>query len=304
MRLLLNYITQLLSKHFNQAVQVQNQAQVFGGDINQTFYLETNIGSFFLKLNDGSLDDMFQKEFEGLHLLYQTQTIKIPEPILHGKFSDDDITLKTEIYPNKEQIFLITEFIRKGNISQNFWQTFAYQLAALHKHSNKQFGLTAGNYIGSLNQSNDWCNTWSEFYASQRIMPLMQLAFNQNKCSKDDLQKVEKLCQYFDEIFPREQPALVHGDLWRGNFMGDINGNPVIYDPAVYYGNREMDIAMSLLFGGFDKSFYAYYNEAFPLQAGWRDRMELCQLYPLMVHLVLFGGHYYYNVMNVIRKYL
>ena len=86
--------------------------------------------------------------------------------------------------------------------------------------------------------------------------------------------------------------------------MSDENGNPVIYDPAVYYGNREMDLAMSLLFGGFDKSFYVHYNEVFPLQAGWEDRIELCQLYPLLVHLVLFGGHYYYNVTKIIENYL
>ena len=102
---------------------------------------------------------------------------------------------------------------------------------------------------------------------------------------------------------PEEKPALIHGDLWSGNFMADKNGEPVIYDPAVYYGNREMDIAMSLLFGGFNKSFYDYYNEAFPMQPNWKERIQLCQLYPLLVHLILFDGNYYYSVMNIINFY-
>lgn len=285
-----NHITQQLSEHFNTTMRIKTQRQVFGGDINQTFQLETTIGSFFLKLNNVNFEDMFLREFEGLQFLYQTKTIKIPEPFLHGRFEN--------------RIFLITGFIEKGVTSKDFWQKFAHQLAALHKHINEQFGLNTDNYIGSLKQSNSFCKTWSEFYADQRIMPLMRLAFHQNKCNKGDLLKADRLCKRFDELFPKEKPALIHGDLWSGNFMSDETGNPVIFDPAVYYGNREMDIAMSLLFGGFDNSFYIHYNEAFQLQAGWKDRIELCQLYPLLVHLVLFGGHYYYNVMEIIENYL
>lgn len=299
MKLLLDYIAQQLSAHFNQSIQIKNQTQVFGGDINQVFHLQTNIGSFFLKLNDGSLKDMFEKEFQGLQLLYQTRTIQIPEPILYDNCVEPVISAKAEI----SKTFLITEFIQEGNPSKNFWQTFAEQLAALHKHSQTQFGLSINNYIGSLHQQNNFCNTWSEFYATQRIMPLMQLAFNQNKCSKQDVLLAEKLCNRFNILFPEEKPALLHGDLWSGNFMCNENGNPVIYDPAVYYGNREMDIAMSLLFGGFDKSFYDYYNAAFPFQPNWKGRMQLYQLYPLLVHLVLFGGHYYYSVMDIVKVY-
>jgi fructosamine-3-kinase len=283
-------IEQALAAHFSQTVSVIQQQQVFGGDINQTYRLQTNIGPFFLKLNNGKLNDMFEKEFNGLRLLHKTKTIKIPEPILNGKIDN--------------KIFLVTEFIEKGSASKTFWQTFAQQLANLHKHSNELFGLAENNYIGSLHQSNTYCETWSGFYASQRILPLMQLAFSQNKCSKNDLAKAEKLCNRFGEIFPVEQPALIHGDLWGGNFMAGNKGEPVIFDPAVYYGNREMDIAMSLLFGGFSSSFYNYYHEVFPLQPGWKERINLCQLYPLLVHLILFGGHYYNSVIDIINSYI
>jgi len=286
---LLNHLSQQLSKHFNQPVNAIHQQQVFGGDINQTFQLQTNIGSFFLKVNDGGLKDMFEKEFQGLQLLYETKTIKIPQSILYGEFEN--------------KIFLVTEFVHKGNSSKNFWQTFAEQLADLHKHSNERFGLSTNNYIGSLYQQNNFCNTWNEFYATQRILPLAQLAFNQNKFSATDIQLAEKLCKRLYNFFPEEKPSLIHGDLWSGNFMSDKNGKPVIYDPAIYYGNREMDIAMTLLFGGFDKKFYDYYNEIFPLQPNWRERIELCQLYPLLVHVILFGGNYFSTTINIIKKY-
>ena len=286
---LFSEIAQQLSKHLNQSINITNYKQLFGGDINQTFHLQTNIGSFFIKINEDSLKDMFEKEFSGLQLLHQTKTIKIPEPVLYGSFNN--------------QIFLVTEFVQTGNPLKNFWQTFAQQLADLHKHSNEKFGLITSNYIGSLTQQNNFCNNWSEFYATQRILPLAQLAFNQNKFSKVDLLLTEKLCNRLDELFPKEKPSLIHGDLWSGNFMSDKNGMPVIYDPAVYFGNREMDIAMSLLFGGFGKRFYDYYNESFPLQHNWKERIELCQLYPLLVHLILFGSSYYNRVINIIRIY-
>ena len=299
---LLHYIAQKLSTHFDQPVQITDHQRVLGGDINETFHLKTNIGSFFLKLNNGHLKDMFEREFEGLHLLHQTYTIKIPEPVLCGSFSEN-IPLKSGVISNQQQVFLITEYVQKENSAKNFWQIFAHQLAGLHKVSNDQFGLSTNNYIGSLPQRNGLYNTWVEFYATQRIMPLMQLAFNQNKCSKKDLLSAENLCGRLPGLFPSEEPALLHGDLWSGNFMSGTNGKPVIYDPAVYYGNREMDIAMSLLFGGFDKTFYNHYNEAFPLQPDWEKRIRLYQLYPLLVHLVLFGGHYYGSVLDVINAY-
>lgn len=289
MQLLLAFIAKKLSIHFNQPVQIELQQPVYGGDINKTFHLHTNIGSFFLKLNDGILKDMFEKEFTGLQLLYQTQTIKIPEPVMHGHFGS--------------HIFLITEFIQRENSFKNFWQTFAHQLAALHKHSNNQFGLSTNNYIGSLHQQNTYCTAWSEFYATQRIMPLAKLAFNQKKIDQNELQLTEKLCKRLYNLLPEEKPSFIHGDLWSGNFMNNENGEPVIYDPAVYYGNREMDIAMSLLFGGFDKSFYHYYNDVFPLQSNWKERVQLHQLYPLLVHFILFGGYYYNSVINILKLY-
>lgn len=284
-----DHIARLLSQHLGLPLQINSHRQVFGGNINHTYCLYTSAGTFFLKLNANSFPCMFQKEFEGLQLLHQTLSIKIPLPVVYGSFDDST--------------FLITEFIEEGGASKNFWQTFANQLASLHRYSNSRFGLSSANYIGMLAQQNNYCDSWQEFYTTQRLQPLMQLAFNQNKCSEEDLIAAEKLCDRLYNLLPEAIPALVHGDLWSGNFMCDRNGSPVIYDPAVYYGNREMDIAMSLLFGGFDKSFYDFYNEAFPLQPGWKSRVPLHNLYPLLVHLILFGGGYYHKVINIIKAY-
>lgn len=144
---------------------------------------------------------------------------------------------------------------------------------------------------------------WPEFYAEQRIMPLIRQAFDQRKCTQADVQLAEQFCKKLSALIPNESPALLHGDLWSGNRMFTANGEAAVYDPAVYFGHREMDIAMTLLFGGFDDYFYTIYNDVYPLQQGWRQRVAICQLYPLLVHLILFGGHYYNSVKTIIRQY-
>jgi fructosamine-3-kinase len=285
----LEHISKSLSKHLNSSITVKAVQQVHGGDINQTYILETNDQNIFLKLNDNSKPDMFEKEFNGLQLLRSTNAITVPQPFIHGSFEDE--------------IYLVMQSIEKGVPAINFWKSFAYELAALHRNSNEQFGLNENNYIGSLPQRNDQCKTWTEFYATQRILFLIKMAFDDKKCERTEIQLAEKICNKLDDLFPSEPSSLLHGDLWSGNFMVDTEGKAVIYDSAVYYGHREMDVGMTLLFAGFDKSFYEHYNEAFPLEKGWRQRVELTQLYPLLVHLILFGGHYYNSVRNILKKF-
>jgi fructosamine-3-kinase len=279
-----------LSSNLKSNITIEKVQQVYGGDINETFVLFTSSGNYFLKVNSHPPQDMFEKEFNGLQTLQQANAIHIPQPILYGSFNSP--------------IFLVMEHIEKGQPANNFWQQFAAGLAGVHRNTQPQFGFKENNYIGSLAQENKLTDEWPQFYTTQRIMPLIKQAYEQNKCTKEDTLKAERLCNHFPELFPKEQPALLHGDLWSGNFMVNGNGEPVIYDPAVYFGCREMDIAMTKLFGGFDKSFYNYYHEIFPLQKEWEQRISLCQLYPLLVHLILFGGHYYYSVINIIKSFL
>ena len=152
-------------------------------------------------------------------------------------------------------------------------------------------------------QQNHLTDTWAELYATQRILPLVQKVFDNQQCTISDVRDTEKLCVKFDDLFPDEPPALLHGDLWSGNVMACANNEAAIYDPAIYYGHREMDIAMTLLFGGFDTAFYRHYQEAYPLQSGWQSRVDICQLYPLLFHLNLFGSSYYGRVKSILNEY-
>ncbi len=270
-------------------VKITKTEQVFGGDINQTYVLHSSQSKFFLKLNSIEKADMFEKQFKGLEILRNAKAIAVPEPYKWGFFEKD--------------IYLLMEYVEKGNPSADFWRTFAQQLAALHRNTAEQFGLDHNNYIGSLPQVNDQSSSWSEFYAEQRILFLIKMAFDAKKCDSSDIRLAEKLCNKLDTLFPQEQPALLPGDLWSGNYMICKDGKPVVFDPAVYFGHREMDLGMMLLFGGFDQTIYHFYNEEFPLEKSWRERIDLTQLYPLLVHLNLFGGHYYNSVRNTLKKY-
>jgi fructosamine-3-kinase len=268
---------------------ITDTEKVYGGDINETFILYSDTKKTFLKLNTGDKGDMFEKEYKGLEILKNANAITGPGPIVTGKW--------------KDHIYLLMECIEKGKASPDFWQIFGRQLAALHKNTSDRFGLDHDNYIGSLSQQNKYSNSWGEFYAENRVLFLIKKAYDENKCDGNDARMAERLCNKMGSLFPNEKPSLLHGDLWSGNFMINNEGLPVIYDPAVYYGHREMDIGMSLLFGGFDKSFYSFYNEALPMEKNWQQRTDLTQLYPLLVHLILFGGHYYHPVRDILKKY-
>jgi fructosamine-3-kinase len=195
------------------------------------------------------------------------------------------------------------EYLEKGNPSSNFWQNFGESMAALHNHSQENFGLPFQNYIGRLHQPNNSHTKWSDFYKTERILFLLEKARKRTLLTIEEISLAEKICEKFDQLIPEEKPALLHGDLWKGNFIVQENGSAAVFDPATYYGHREMDIAMAQLFGGFDNQFFDAYQASFPLQPGWIDRMEIFQLYPLMVHLLLFGGNYHTQVVSILNKY-
>ncbi|GAB5424296.1 MAG: fructosamine kinase family protein [Crocinitomicaceae bacterium] len=232
---------------------------------------------------------MLEKEAIGLKELSQKSSFCIPEVI--GHFEDEN------------QQYLILGFIESGNQSVNFWSDFGEQLATLHQVSSDSFGWKSDNYIGSLPQKNDKRNDWGSFYAEMRILPQLKMAFDKGWINSTDIRNGEKLCLQFDALFPKEAPALLHGDLWSGNYMTDASGNPVLIDPAVYYGHREMDLGMMHLFGGFSQVLFDAYHAHFPLEKLWRERIPLTQLYPLLVHVNLFGGTYVQSVRSIFQKY-
>ncbi len=283
-------ISKLLSSFFNENIDVLSQNHIGGGSINSALKVETNKGIFFVKHNSKHLyPAMFEKEALGLKLLHESDAIEVPEVITFDNVGDDS--------------FLVLKFIKSGNKPTDFWDLFAKNLAALHKNTNKNFGFNHDNYIGSLKQFNDWENTWSDFFREQRLDVQLKMAHDSALLNSSIVSAFERFYKRIDDIFPNEQPSLVHGDLWGGNFMVGEKGEPIIIDPAVYFGHREMDLAMSQLFGGFSSEFYTSYNKYFPLEKGWQKRMDYYNLYPLLVHVNLFGGGYAASVSSIISRF-
>jgi len=235
---------------------------------------------------------MYQMEAEGLQALAQANLFVIPGVIGYGIIARHQ--------------YLLLEHISTASAGSNFSQLFATALVQLHRITNNNFGWNTSNYIGSLVQQNHWANSWAEFYANQRILPLAETLFNRGAFAKADVALSESICKQFHNTFPAEPPSLLHGDLWAGNFMAAKHGGairPCIYDPAVYFGHREMDLGMMHLFGGFDRRVFDFYHAQFPLVNDWRKRISLTQLYPLLVHAILFGGGYIQQCRNIIKEW-
>lgn len=258
-----------------------------GGDINQAARIETADGEiFFLKWNTSAANDMFEKEAKGLKLLNNAGA-GLHIPVVH--VAKDD--------------FLLLEFIPEGGGKAESGRQFGKALAQLHQQTSDQFGLDHNNYIGRLPQSNTFHSNWADFFALERIEPQIKMCVETNKLDSSILRKVQGMYKKFGAIFPTELPALLHGDLWSGNFMFTKSGKTSIYDPAVYFGHREMDLAMTRLFGGFSADFYDGYNEIYPLQGGFDNRISIYNLYPILVHANLFGGSYARQAENIIKRY-
>jgi fructosamine-3-kinase len=279
-----------LSRQLSVKIQINHAERIHGGDINETFLLDTSEGRWFLKMNDArKYPTMFERELSGLEELRAAGVISVPKPFCYGTAGN--------------RAFLLLEYLEKGSAAPDFWENFAASVVRLHEHTRPYFGLNDANYIGSIKQYNTPYTSWAVFYAFNRLMPLAKMAFDNYRIDRPVMQQLESLCRRLPQLFPEEPPALLHGDLWSGNFLVGSNGKVVIFDPAVYYGHREMDLAMTRLFGGFDTRFYYTYQAIRPLESGWQQRLGLCQLYPLLVHLNLFGGNYFNDVKDVLQQY-
>lgn len=283
-------IERQLSEKFSQAVTIQNTKPVGGGCINNAMQLATNQGIFFLKTNSAkAFPGMFKAESKGLTLLADANEIAIPSVALQGE--------------HHEFSFLLLQWIEPGRRKNNFFEDFGQKLAKLHRHTNTCFGLDHDNYIGSLPQSNRQTENGIDFFIEQRLMKQMELAEKNNAISNSTIQQFHNLFKKLPQMIPPEPPALLHGDLWGGNYMTDEHGAACLIDPAVYYSHREIDLAMTGLFGGFDAAFYDAYREEYPLEKGWQNRFDIFNLYPLLVHLNLFGGGYLGQVKQILSKY-
>jgi protein-ribulosamine 3-kinase len=262
-----------------------------GGCINHGGRLSTSQGDFFLKWNDASaFPGMFSAEARGIELLASTETVEVP--VVQGTSED------------RHYQYLLLEFVKEGSRGPSYWSMLGEQLAHLHMMSAEHFGLDHDNYIGSLPQINSRSESWVDFFVQARLEPLARRLDQSGSGSNLPSRKLEKLYARLPQEIPEESPALLHGDLWSGNLMINPSGMPALIDPAVYYGHREMDLAFTTLFGRFDSRFYEAYEAVHPLQPGYEDRFDLHNLYPLLVHANLFGGHYVQQVFAILDRFL
>jgi protein-ribulosamine 3-kinase len=287
-------ICKLLQPIFGQEVRVQSSSQVGGGSINQTNILHlTNGERVFLKHNSHPSPEFFVAEAKGLKLLSRADKgPRIPKLL----------ALQDSPVPT----FLILEYIEKSSPALNFPVRFAQSLAELHRNTHHSFGLDHDNYIGSTPQKNTRNNNGIHFFRDYRLQHQQELARKSGKLPSVIDKNISKLCDRIEDYLDitGEQPALLHGDLWSGNYFPDEDHIPCIFDPAVYYGLREADLAMTELFGRLPQQFYDAYHEAFPLNPGYDERKDLYNLYHLLNHLNLFGSSYLESVEQLIRKYI
>ncbi|MBN2471676.1 MAG: fructosamine kinase family protein [Anaerolineae bacterium] len=272
---------------------IKETGMVYGGDINQAAQLTLHGGDrVFIKWNRGVAPDFFVAEANGLRALAEAGAIRVPAVLAVGS----------------DPAYLVTEWVEsggRGQMGMDFAERLGHELAALHNHFGSQHGLEDDNYIGSLRQPNARTASWVEFYRDQRIGAQMAIARQRGKLPAAREKALERLQNWLPVFLDDAaiQPSLLHGDLWGGNYMVAANGDPVLIDPAVYYGHREIDLAMTELFGGFSPGFYSAYNEVYALD-GYEQRRLLYQLYPLLVHMNLFGGGYAARVDAIVRHYV
>jgi len=286
-KLLERKITELTGSFF----EIDQILPVSGGSINESYQVVGAEQCYFIKLNRVDLLTMFEAEYAGLEELYLTQTVSVPRPLLTGIFNDKS--------------FLLLPFVKLGRSNFESEACLGEQLAELHSVQQPFFGWHRENTIGSTIQKNSRTEDWASFWSQQRIGFQLQLALQHGfsgRLQRSGLALLEVMPLFFTDYQP--QASLLHGDLWAGNAAVDQAGLPIIFDPACYYGDREADIAMTELFGGFSAQFYSAYNASFKLDSGYRVRRNLYNLYHVLNHLNLFGGGYLNQAQNLIDQLL
>jgi fructosamine-3-kinase len=266
---------------------------VAGGDVNRALRLRLDDGrTLFVKHRPDAPSGMYAAEADGLSWLAA---------------GDGGLRLPAVAAVGEEEgaRFLALEWIERGRPGDGYDERLGRGLAALHAAGAPAFGLERDNWIGTLPQQNAQAPTWAAFYGERRLGPLGRQAVDRRLLPAGAGDRLERLIARLDDLCgPQEPPSRLHGDLWGGNAMADAEGLPVLVDPAVYGGHREVDLAMMRLFGGFSARCFAAYEEASPLAAGHEDRVDLYQLYPLLVHVLLFGGAYAGRAQRALARYV
>lgn len=247
--------------------------------------------SFFVKQGASLAPDAFAAEARGLEALASDAGPRVPSVEAY--------------YAGESDGFIVLEWIEQGEAGPGFAVSFARALAALHGERRvDRFGFDGDNYIGSTPQPNGWMDSWHEFFRERRIGFQTRLARERGLLDDDDVRAIDAVLGRLESLLPApEYPSVLHGDLWGGNYLADSAGEAVLIDPATYYGHREADLAMTELFGGFPPRFRDAYQEAWPLDPGYRERVDLYNLYHLLNHANIFGGGYVSSVRSVVSRY-
>lgn len=280
-------IEQAISEHFGTPFSIEEHEKLSGGDINQAYVISGEDQRYFVKVNDKAHLERFQLEAEQLNQLKLSNTVNTPQVITFGN--------------SKQHAFLVLEYIVLKSLDKAGGSyEFGKQLAKLHRWGDqKEYGNDLDNFIGDTLQPNSWMKNWSRFFSEQRIGWQLQLLKEKGVHIVDIDDCIEEVHQRLLNHSPR--PSLLHGDLWHGNVAQSVSG-PVVYDPASYWGDRECDIAMTELFGAFDRDFYKGYEDEWPLDHQYQWRKPVYQLYHILNHLNLFGGQYLSQAESMIEK--
>lgn len=285
---LLTIIASAISDVTLRPFDIARATPVNGGSINQSYRLDSRDGAcYFVKLNEAQHLAMFAAEATGLATIAATGTLCVPRHIAHGIAGN--------------QSYLVLEHLELS--SRGDAKLLGAQLAALHRCSAKQFGFEQDNFIGTTAQPNTWTDDWITFWREQRLGFQLRLAAQngyEGELQKSGAQLLDALPAFFADYIP--QPSLLHGDLWGGNHAYLADGTPVIFDTATYYGDRECDLAMTELFGGYPAEFYAAYRSAWPLDKGYEKRRDLYNLYHILNHANLFGGVYLKQAKQMMQR--
>jgi fructosamine-3-kinase len=261
--------------------RVQRAERQVGGSIDDAYLAELVDGRrVFVKTHARLARGVFSSEARGLSWLRDAAALRVPDVLAVAE-------------PDRGRAYLVLEYLEPRRRARDFDERLGAGLAALHRAGAPSFGLEHPNFVGSLEQDNSAAASWSEFYRDRRIAPLLRRA-SESRALPDAVRRAgeQLLADIVTLVGPEEAPARLHGDLWRGNVISDERGAPCLIDPAAYGGCREIDLAMMRLFGGFDQRTFAAYEASFPLAPGSASRIALYQLYPLLVHVCLFGASY------------
>ena len=287
----LHALAEALSHACGARLQAMPAARVHGGSIHECYRWNSDAGPLFVKITAPERADALHAEAEGLAALAQAHAVRVPRVRALGSTA--------------EHGYLALEWLALTTSSSAAAARLGEQLALQHRVCAERFGWHRDNTIGATAQPNGWCRDWVEFWRERRLGHQLELAYRhgyRDSLERQALRVLEQLGQLFSSHRP--QASLLHGDLWGGNWGVERGGAPVLFDPAVYYGDREADLAMTRLFGGFDSTFYAAYASVWPLDAGARARIPLYNLYHVLNHLNLFGGGYLPQARRLLEQLL